>query len=120
MIFFWYFQGLEKGCIENEFVNIETKTTKKEYFNFLLWRTDFLKSIYTPTKPSQKQKFYKKLKPYISTKTNLTLGGDFNMVKDLFLDRQGGNPNNTDIQGLNYLATISKFEVRWWLNKNSI
>ena len=42
------------------------------------------------------------------------------MVKDLFLDRQGGNPNNTDIQGLNYLATISKFEVRWWLNKNSI
>ena len=30
------------------------------------------------------------------------------MVKNLFLDRQGGNPNNADILGLNYLTQNKK------------
>ena len=30
------------------------------------------------------------------------------MVKDLFLDRQGGNPNNTHVLGLNYLTQNKK------------
>ena len=31
----------------------------------------------------------------------MILGGDFNMVEDLLLDRQGGNPNATCTLGLN-------------------
>ena len=65
-------------------------------------------NIYAPTKNSEKLKFYKKLKNYITTKNNLILGGDFNMVEDILLDRQGGNPNNTHMLGLDYLKQIKQ------------
>ena len=57
-------------------------------------------NIYAPTKNSEKLKFYKKL---FTTKNNQILGGDFNMVEDIPLDRQRGNPNNTQMLGLDYL-----------------
>ena len=60
-------------------------------------------NIYAPTKNSEKLKFYKKLKNYITTKNNLILQGDFDMVEEILLDRQGGNPNNTHILRLDYL-----------------
>ena len=65
-------------------------------------------NIYAPTKNSEKLKFYKKLKNYITTKNNLILGGDFNMVEDILLDRQGGHPNNTHMLGLDYLKQIKE------------
>ena len=65
-------------------------------------------NIYAPTKNSEKLKFYKRLKNYITPKNNLILGGDFNMVEDILLDRQGGNPNNTHMLGLDYLKQIKQ------------
>ena len=65
-------------------------------------------NIHAPTKNSEKLKFYKKLKNYITTKNNLILGGDFNMVEDILLDRQGGHPNNTHMLGLDYLKQINE------------
>ena len=65
-------------------------------------------NIYAPTKNSEKLKFYKKLKNYITINNNLILGGDFNMVEDILLDRQGGNPNNTHMLGLDYLKQIKQ------------
>ena len=41
-------------------------------------------------------------------KQNIVLGGDFNMVEDLFLDRLGGNPNNTYMLDLDSLTEIKQ------------
>ena len=60
-------------------------------------------NIYAPTKNSEKLKFYKKLRNYVTIQNNLILGEAFNMVEDILLDRQGGNPNNTHMLGLDYL-----------------
>ena len=65
-------------------------------------------NIYAPTKNFEKPKFYHHLKRYIDTKQNLILGGDFNMVEDILLDRKGGNPNNTHILGLDHLTKIKQ------------
>ena len=49
--------------------------------------------------------FYKQLQKYI-TEEDIILGGDFNMVEDPLLDRQGGNPYITHTLGL--LSLINK------------
>ena len=59
-------------------------------------------NIYAPTRNSMQPKYYKSLKQYLTAKQNIILGGDFNMVEDLLLDRLGGNPNNTHMLGLNF------------------
>ena len=58
-----------------------------------------------------KPKFYKSLKQYITAKQNIILGGDFNMVEDVLMDRLGGNPNNTHMLGLNFVLAI-KFYIK--------
>ena len=65
-------------------------------------------NVYTPTRNSEKCKFQKTLKNYIDPKQNLILGGDFNMVEDILLDRKGGNPNKTHTLGLGYLTKIKQ------------
>ena len=65
-------------------------------------------NIYAPARNSEKPKFYKTLKNYIDSKQNLILGGDFNMVEDILLDRKGGNPNKTHTLGLDYLIKIKQ------------
>ena len=66
--------------------------------NFLFENRHFqLLNIYGPTKVSNKTRFYKNLKKYINAKTNLILGGDFNMVEDLHLDRKKSTPNNAHL-----------------------
>ena len=96
-------------------LNIEVNTELKDEkgrilsLNFTFKKQNFqIINIYAPTKNSEKPKFYKHLKQYINIKENITLGGDFNMVEDLLLDRQGGNPNNTQMLGLEYLTKIKQ------------
>ena len=57
-------------------------------------------NIYAPPRNSEKTKFYKTLKNHTDLKQNVMLGGDFNMVEDILLDRKGGNPNITHTLGL--------------------
>lgn len=69
-------------------------------------------NIYAPTKPSSKNKFYKKL----LEKEKTILAGDFNMVENLFLDRLGGNPSKTHMIGfqkLNESKTKHKLVDIW-------
>ena len=63
-------------------------------------------NIYAPTRNSEKLKFYKHLHKYININDNVILGGDFNDVEDLLLDRRGGNPNNSHLLGMQYLQKI--------------
>ena len=77
--------------------------------NFSIEKQNYqLVNTYAPTKNSEKLKFYQHLKKFINTKQNLILGGDLNMVEDLLLDRQGGNPNNTHMLGLDHLSKIKQ------------
>ena len=94
-------------------LNIEINTTLKDEertilpLNFTFEKQNFqIINIYVPTKNSEKPKFYKHLKQYINIKENVILGGNFNMVEDPLLDRQGGNPNNNHMLGLEYLLRI--------------
>ena len=77
-------------------------------------------NIYAPTKNSENSKFYKHLKKYINTKQNIILGGDFNMVEDILLDRQGGNPNNTHMLGFDHLTQTKQANnlVDIWQKEN--
>ena len=52
--------------------------------------------------------FYKILKNYIDPKQNLILGGDFNMVEDILLDKKCGNTNITHTLRLEYLTKIKQ------------
>lgn len=67
-------------------------------------------NLCAPTNPSLRNKFYKNYLKQTnnSSNQNLILAGDFNMVEDLFLDRQGGAPCNSHIIGLTDLQKIKQ------------
>ena len=67
-------------------------------------------NIYAPTNPTLRKKFYKNLLTHFNKNNgqNLILGGDINMVEDLYLDRQGGTPSNIHLIGQQYLQTIKE------------
>ena len=100
-------------------LNIETHTISKDEegrvisLTFTFENQNFqIINIYGPTKNSEKHTFYKQLHKYITQTENIILGGDFNMVEDLLLDRQGGNPNTTHTLGLNSLTkTKQKYNL---------
>lgn len=48
-------------------------------------------NIYAPNKPQDRKEFYDTLWHYKPGSNNLILGGDFNCVEDISLDKQGGN-----------------------------
>ena len=48
------------------------------------------------------------LQKYIHIKKNLRIGGDFNMVEDLTVDRQGSTPNNTYLLSIQHLRQIKE------------
>ena len=60
------------------------------------------------------------MKNYIDPKQILILGGDFSMVKDLLLDREGGNPSNTHMLGLDHLTKIKQTNnvIDIWIKEN--
>ena len=59
-------------------------------------------------KTPKKRNSLKSYKKYIHIKKNLIVGGDFNMVEDLTLDRQGGTPNNIHLLGIQHLRKIKE------------
>ena len=61
-------------------------------------------NIHASTKPDQRKFFYRNLQNFIKCDQKIILAHDFNMIENIFLDRIGGNSNNTDtisIQDLN-------------------
>ena len=67
-------------------------------------------NIYAPTKPPLRIKFYKKLCKHLekNNNNNLILAGDFNMVEDIYLDRQGGTPSDSHLLGITHLQNIKE------------
>ena len=63
-------------------VTVETQKKKFQIAN-----------IYASNIPSQQKIFFDKLKCYLTPKYEVILGGDFNMVENLTMDRQGGHRN---------------------------
>ena len=65
-------------------------------------------SIYAPTNPWSRKKFYRNLINCIdkNNNQNLILDRDFNMVDDIYLDRQEGTPSDLHLIGLPYLQKI--------------
>ena len=108
-------------------MNIETYNILKDEegrilsLDFSLEKQNFeIINIYAPTKNAENPKFYKHLKKNINTKQNIILGGDFNMVEDILLDRQGGNPNNTHMLGFDHLIQTKQANnlVDIWRKEN--
>ena len=90
---------------EDLIINISTRLQNKEgrmlFLNFPIKKQNYhIMNIYAPPRNSEKTKFYKTLKNHTDLKQNVMLGGDFNMVEDILLDRKGGNPNITHTLGL--------------------
>ena len=79
-----------------------------------------LVNVYAPTKNSKKTKFFKNLQKHISANNNIIVGGDFDMVEDLTLDRQGCTPNNTLLLVIQYLRKINETNnlIDIWRKKN--
>ena len=113
---FWHSGEIPKSSgvaiLIKQNLNIETHTISKDEegriitLTFTFENQNFqIINIYGPTKNYEKHIFYKQLQKYI-TEEDLILGGDFNMVEDPLLDRQGGNPYITHTLGL--LSLINK------------
>lgn len=49
--------------------------------------------MHTPNIPLQQKSFFDKLRCYVAPKRRVILGGEFNTVENLIMDRQGENPN---------------------------
>ena len=93
-------------------VNVSTILQDKEgrilSLNFSIEKQNYqIMNIYAPTRNSEKIKILQNFN-YIDPKRNLILGGDFNMVEDILLDRKGGNPNITHTLGIEYLTKIKQ------------
>ena len=78
-------------------VTIETQKNKFQITN-----------VYAPNIPLQRKTFFDKLKCYVTPKYEIILGGDLNMVENLTMHRQGGNPNRQHLYGLEELNEIKQ------------
>ena len=116
---FWHSGKTFKSCgvaiLFQKDLNIETSTISMDEeegiisVTFILEKQLFqITNIYAPTNPTLRKKFYINLLTHLNKNNgqNLILGGDFNMVEDLHLDRQGGTPSNIHLIGQQYLQTI--------------
>lgn len=70
-------------------------------------------NIYVPTNLSSRDNFYKNFLNHSNKNNNqnFILAGDFNMMEDLYLDRQGGTPSNFHLIGQPYLQKIKKYNL---------
>ena len=114
---FWHSGKIPKSSgvaiLIKQNLNIETHTINKDEegriitLTFTFENQNFqIINNYGPTKNSEKYKFYRQFQKYIIQEDNIILGGEFNMVEDPLLDRQGGNPNITHTLGLHFLTKI--------------
>ena len=78
----------------NIYTTLKDKESRILSLNFSIEKQNYqIINIYAPTRNSKKPKFYLYLKNYIDPKQNLILGGDFNIVEDILLDRKVGQIN---------------------------
>ena len=78
----------------NIYTTLKDKESRILSLNFSIEKQNYqIINIYAPTRNSKRPKLYQYLKNYIDPKQNLILGGDFNMVEDILLDRKGGQIN---------------------------
>ena len=91
-------------------VTVETQKNKFQITN-----------IYAPNILLQRKTFFDKLECYVTPKYEIILGGDFNMVENLTMDKQGGNPNRQHIYGLEKLNQIKQNcnLIHIWRTQNS-
>ena len=54
-------------------------------------------NVYLPNIHAERKEFISKLSTFMHTKKNIVLGGDFNFVEDIALDKEGGNLKFGDI-----------------------
>ena len=79
----------------------------------------FIRSQYTPP---QWKIFFDKLKCYVTPKYEVILGRDFNMVENLTMHRQGGNPNRQHqyrLEELNEMKQNCNL-IDFWRNSKQI
>ena len=73
-------------------------------------------NLYAPVRPHLREAFFQLLSSYIFEDCPLIMGGDFNMVEDERLDRDGGTYSHTHTQGiLNLRKLLDSFDLkdRW-------
>ena len=61
--------------------------------------------VYVPTIPSERRIFIRNLEAYLITSRELIIGGDWNCVEDLKLDKMGGKEDR-ETDGLNEIIQI--------------
>lgn len=69
-------------------VTVETHTHKTKFQ---------IANMHTPNIPLQEKSFFDKLRCYVAPKHRVILGGEFNRVENLIMDRQGENPNRQNL-----------------------
>ena len=65
-------------------------------------------NLYAPDRPHLRENFFHILSSYLFDDCPLIMGGDFNMVEDERLDRQGGKHSPTHTQGIVNLKRLLK------------
>ena len=65
-----------------------------------------IRNIFSPTNPTERKHFYINLQKLIDYDRKTIIAGYFNIIENLFLDRTGGNPNETHIIGFETLKTV--------------
>ena len=74
--------------------------------------THQLINIYAPTNQAKENFFNKNLQNFIKCDQKTILASDFNMIENIFLDRIGGNPNNTHTFGIQAVNCMkSKYKL---------
>ena len=63
-------------------------------------------NIYSPNKPQERPQFFLNISKLFDPKLNIILGGDFNMVQNINMDRAGGTPSPTHLSGSIELQNI--------------
>ena len=78
-----------------------------------------LVNIYAPSTDTERRFFYSNLEPFLSSTDSNIIGGDFNSISDLKLDKLGGNPEPRQ-SAVNTLNTvIAPFDlIDIWRDKN--
>lgn len=87
---------------------ISTKVTVKDSDYSLI-------NIYAPNKPYERKIFFENIWQYKPGIQNMIVGGDFNCVADLLLDKQGGNPlsGNEGIIEFDYFKKSNTLRDSW-------
>ena len=75
--------------------------------------------VYAPNNERERKVFFNNLDIYMEGNRRIVLGGDFNFVENISLDKLGGNPNLGNVGTTNFKAFKSSFNLKdCFRNKN--